>query len=252
MKILFRIWITITALLGILAIVGAGVIMGSYFLEYRAGSESYIQLSEFVQREESQEDKDDDQEEEQSVLYRIDFDALKKINSDIVAWIIVPDTNISYPVVKRDQDNSFYLTHLFDKSENKAGCIFLDTRCDLGDTHAIIHGHNMGDGSMFRDLNLFKNRDFFQQHPYYYILTPEENYKVEIFAGSVVRIDYPVWQLNFSSPSDIQNWQAECRSSASVSRDMKITPEDKIITLSTCSYEYTQARWIVQGRLKKI
>ena len=250
MKILFKIWVLFTALLGILAVIGGGVILGSYCMEYHAGSESYIQLSEMVQREEIIADGNQNKIEAPEMQYRIDFDALRKINSDVIGWIIVPDTNINYPIVKRENDNSFYLTHLFDKSQNKAGCIFMDTRCNLGDTHAIIHGHNMGNGTMFRDLNQFKNREFFEKHPYFFILTPKENYVVEIFAGSVVRIDYPVWQLDFSDESDILTWLSDCRASATQSRNMDISPEDEIVTLSTCSYEYSQARWIVQGRVR--
>ena len=107
----------------------------------------------------------------------------------------------------------------------------------------------MANGSMFRDLNLFKNHKFFQEHPCYYIFTPEKTYTVEIFAGSILRIDSPVWQLDFSNTADQMDWLSDCRSAASVSRALTLTPEDTVITLSTCSYEYTQARWIVQGCL---
>lgn len=178
MKVLFKAWIELTALLGLLAVVGA--IIGAYLLEYHAGSEFYIQLAQLVQETAAADISENTSPaafENDSFPYNIDFEALKKINSDIVAWIVVPDTRINSPIAKRENDNNFYLTHLFDKSENKTGCIFLDTRCSLGDTHAIIHGHNMGNGTMFRDLNLFKDGKFFQEHPYYYILTSKKNIK---------------------------------------------------------------------------
>lgn len=102
---------------------------------------------------------------------------------------------------------------------------------------------------MFRDLTFFKNKQFFQEHPYCLILTPEHNYVLELFAGSVVRIDSPVWKLDFSGNSDRQQWLSDCWNATSVSRSITINPEDRIVTLSTCTYEYKQARWILQGRL---
>ena len=175
--------------------------------------------------------------------------ALAQTNPDLVGWLYIPDTRSNYPIEKRENDNEYYLNHLFDGTPNKSGCIFLDTRCNLGDSHCLIHGHNMGNGTMFRDLTLFKNRQFFQEHPYCLILTPAQNYVLEIFAGSVVRIDSPVWKLEFSGNSDRQHWLSDCWNAASVSRPVTLNAEDKIVTLSTCTYEHKQARWILQGRL---
>ena len=73
------------------------------------------------------------------------------------------------------------------------------------DSHVLIHGHNMGNGTMFRNLNLFKNRQFMIEHPAFYLYTPDEVYTVEIFAGSIVRIDSPLWQLDFTGREDINS-----------------------------------------------
>ena len=180
----------------------------------------------------------------------IDFEALREINPDIAAWIRIPDTKIDYPVVWRENDNDFYLSHLFDGTPNRSGCIFMDTRCNLKDSHVLIHGHNMGNGTMFRDLNLFKNPQFLLEHPVFYLYTPDEVYTVEIFAGSIVRIDSPVWQLDFSGKEDIVQWQSYCVDNASVRTGTRPDADDVVITLSTCTYEYRQARWILQGVLR--
>ena len=246
MKLLQKSIITILSAVCILVILASGAVILAFLHEYRTESRVYASLEENVQT--STIAQDDDTEGD-SVLPFIDFEALKAINPDIVGWILIPDTRINYPIVKRENDNSYYLDHLFDGTENRAGCIFLDTRCSFGDPHVLIHGHNMANGSMFRDLNLFKNRQFFQEHPCYYIFTPGKTYTVEIFAGSILRIDSPVWQLDFSNTADQMDWLSDCWSAASVSRTLTLTPEDTVITLSTCSYEYTQARWIVQGCL---
>ena len=178
--------------------------------------------------------------------------ALAQTNPDLVGWLYISDTRSNYPIVKRENDNEYYLNHLFDGTPNKSGCLFLDTRCNLGDSHCLIHGHNMGNGSMFRDLTLFKNKQFLQEHPYALVLTPDQNYVIEFFAGSVVRIDSPVWQLQFFGSSDRQQWLSDCWNAASVSRPVTLNAEDKIVTLSTCTYEYNQARWIHQSRILSV
>ncbi len=229
----------------ILAILGAGALIGSYWISYHEGDQVYREIEDLALGTVP------DGAENNSIGSEtvIDFDALSKANPDLVGWIYIPDTRINYPIVKRESDNDYYLSHLFDGTSNKAGCIFLDTRCNLGDSHCLIHGHNMGNGTMFRDLTLFKNKQFLQEHPYALVLTPDQNYVIEFFAGSVVRIDSPVWQLQFSSSSDRQQWLSDCWNAASVSRPVTLNAEDKIVTLSTCTYEYKQARWILQGRL---
>ena len=247
MKRFMKILLIVMAVFSAFAILETSLFIADYLKEYRVGSYVY---SELLAEATNQELGSDAENPEESGA--IDFDKLQKINPDIVGWIEVPDTRISYPIVKRENDNDYYLDHLFDGTENKAGCIFMDTRSSFGDTHVLIHGHNMGNGSMFRDLELFKNRAFFNDHPNYLIYTPEKTYQVAIFAGSVVRIDSPVWQLDFENPGDWNRWMSECRNASSVSRSTVLSPEDQIITLSTCSYEYTQARWVLQGCLKEL
>ena len=102
------------------------------------------------------EEKNEDENKEES---KVDFNKLKEQNSDAVAWIKVNNTNIEYPVVK-GSNNSFYLNHSFDKSNNSAGWIFADYRnkFDNTDKNIVIYGHNMKDNSMFGSLkNILKS-----------------------------------------------------------------------------------------------
>ena len=248
MKLLQKTIITILSAVCILVILVSGAVILAFLHEYRTESRVYASLEENIQMPTIAQDDDT---EGDSTLPSIDFDALKAINPDIVGWILIPDTRINYPIVKRENDNSYYLNHLFDGTENRAGCIFLDTRCSFGDPHVLIHGHNMANGSMFRDLNLFKNQQFFQEHPYYYLFTEEDTYVVEVFAGSILQIGSPVWQLSFSNTVNREQWLSECWRAVSIRRSLALAPEDTIITLSTCTYEYKQARWVIQGRIQR-
>ena len=179
----------------------------------------------------------------------VDFAALRQINPDLVGWISIPDTRINYPIVKRENDNKYYLSHLFDGTVNRSGCIFVDARCSLESEHILIHGHNMANGSMFRDLRQFRSRDFLDSHPFFWILTPEKAYQVQIFACGVVGLDSPVWQLDFPTSGAKLTWLTSCQNVAWLRTDIMPAADDRIVTLSTCSYEFDQARWIVQGVL---
>ena len=92
---------------------------------------------------------------------QIDWPALKMLNPDITAWLLIPALSLSYPVVQ-GEDNAYYLHRSFQREGSYAGCIFLDTRNspDFQDPFTLIYGHNMRDGSMFGSLrNLFSSAD---------------------------------------------------------------------------------------------
>ena len=247
MKSLTRITVTLLISICIAAILGAGAFIACYCFSYYQGSYIYENLQELAIEPQSDELLGSPPDDSFTSNPVIDFDSLHTINPDIVGWIYVPDTRINYPIVKRLNDNDYYLSHLFDGTVNKSGSIFLDTRCCLDDQHILIHGHNMGNGSMFRDLELFKNKEFFLAHPYYLIFTPDVTYVVEIFAGSVNRIDSSIWKINFQNMTDYNNWLTTCSERAAVDRPLQISSPTQVISLSTCSYEYSQARWLLQG-----
>ena len=102
--------------------------------------------------------------------FRVDIVALRSLNADCIGWIEIPKTAISYPVL-RGEDNAYYVNHTFQKSENKAGAIFMDYRCkaDFGDAHTILYGHNMKDGSMFALLDQYQDTAFLEDHQEFYI-----------------------------------------------------------------------------------
>ena len=110
-----------------LMLLGFGICMGiGTYLMYRDGEEEYNTLREYVSVEEPKENADGETpEENQKETVTVDFEALKKINPEIIAWIRIPDTKIDYPVVQ-GADNEYYLNHTFKKTEHVAGSMFLD------------------------------------------------------------------------------------------------------------------------------
>lgn len=180
-----------------------------------------------------------------------DFGALQAINPDIVAWIFIEGTNINYPVVQ-GPDNSYYLNRLYDGSTNPAGTIFMDYRNqnDLSDRHTVFYGHHMQNGSMFNQITKYKDQAFFDAHPVCLVVTPNGNYKLEFFAGYVTDMNSQAWKLEFASDEEYALWLEEAISNSAFIGAAVPTAQDRVVTFSTCTYEYTDARFVLAGILR--
>ena len=175
----------------------------------------------------------------------IDFDTLKEKNSDITGWIYCPDTPINYPIVQSNNNNQYLRTDLNGKY-SVSGTIFADYRNkDLSDPNYIIYGHNMDDLSMFGTLKKYKKDGYFDAHPIIFLLTPEENYIIELFAGALVKKDSEIYKTD--PPKDVIN---DIRNRSTFECNIEVADNDTIVTLSTCSYEFNDARYVLLGKLK--
>ena len=178
----------------------------------------------------------------------VDFAALKQECPDIVGWLYCPDTVINYPVVQ-GKDNDQYLRSGLNGKYLASGTLFVD--CHNGqigsDANYLIYGHNMKNGTMFAPLTKYKDQAYYDAHPTLYFLTEEGNYQILLFSGAVANEDSGI----YSTAPDISVIEQLFANSTFRS---PVTPDnsDTIITLSTCSYEYNNARYIVLGKLVKI
>jgi sortase B len=137
----------------------------------------------------------------------INWDALKAINPDIVAWVMIPDTRINYPIVQTF-DNDYYLNHLFDKTASDAGAIFLDSENEptLTGLNNLIYGHNLIDGSMFAGLKSYQEREFFDAHKTVFLATPERDYRLEVRAALVCDADDKIRRFDFVDQEDYASY----------------------------------------------
>lgn len=183
----------------------------------------------------------------------VDFETLQQTNADIVGWLYSPGTAINYPVVK-GKDNAYYLTHSFEMKDNNCGCLFIDAdnTKDYEDQNTIIHGHHMKNGSMFASLLQYQRQSYYNQHPVIYLLTPGENYEIDLFAGFTTSATSEVYQKNFTSDESFDKLYYECMRRTTFNTFVDITESSRIITLSTCDYSYDDARYVVMGALKEI
>ena len=182
----------------------------------------------------------------------VNFDALKDVNEDIVAWLYLPDSEINYPVTQTT-DNDYYLTHLADGTYNLNGCLFVDYKNTPGfaDENTLIYGHHMQSGRMFACLVNYADQEYYNEHPFLYLETPDARYKVVLFSGYTTESWSSAYNVRFSSEDDYVEWLREVASKSdfSVAEPITISTTDHIVTLSTCAYSFEDARYVVHGKL---
>ena len=190
-----------------------------------------------------------DEPEPEPVKISVDFDALMKENGDIVGWIYCEDTPINYPVVQ-GKDNNEYLRADLKGKYLVSGTIFVDYRNgELGqDRNYIIYGHNMKNSTMFGTLVKYKEQSYYEQHPTLTYLTPDGNYTIELVVGLVVSKTDMLYQAN-PDAEEYRSYLDDAVRKSTFNSGIEVTDEDRLVVLSTCSYEYDNARYVVIGRL---
>lgn len=183
----------------------------------------------------------------------VDFAVLQEENPDVIAWVYCPDTEVNYPVLQSG-DNDYYLRRRSDGSHHIAGSIFADCRnaADLSDENLILYGHNMKNGTMFGILPHYAQQEFYEAHPVWYLLTPTANYRAELFAGFVTSTDSLLYSTAWETAED----GGPIMDKAWADSDFRGGPPpvegERTITLSTCSYEFSNARYVLLGVLREL
>jgi sortase B len=219
--------------------------IGSFVLDDMDAAGSYSDVQEMFFN------GDSDEEAAYSEYFQgCDFDALQAVNEEIIAWITIPDTVISYPVCQTD-DNEYYLYHLYDGTESKAGSIFMDYRCqsDFSSFNTILFGHRMLNKTMFAYLKNYLQESVWEEHPYIYLATPSNIYVYTIysaFQGDPYGLSYKV---NASESEDKQEFIDYTLKCAEYDTGIIPTTDDSFITLSTCTGSGHSQRMIVHGIL---
>lgn len=181
-------------------------------------------------------------------LRDMDFSALRQQNPDVLGWILIPGTRVSYPVVQ-GTDNSYYLDHTWRGGKNSVGAIFMECRnsSDLSDFNTIIYGHRMNNRSMFGTLSQYKSRSYWQAHPYVYLTDDSGTHRYEIFAAGEVSVDSDVYRLGLRSDSSRQSFLDSCLALSALNTGVTPHVYDKVLTLSTCTGNGHATRWVVQA-----
>ena len=184
---------------------------------------------------------------------QVDFLELMRYYPDIVGWLYCPGTSINYPVMQTD-NNQYYMHRLPNGKESAGGSLFVDCTNTWGfsDTNTVIYGHDMKDGTMFGYLHNYDTQSYYEDHPVFYLLTPGCNYRVDIVCTAVIPSDSWLYQKQMDA-EQLQAWIAETARISLIRPTVQFGQgTEHFLTLSTCSYEYANARFVVIGALKKI
>lgn len=161
----------------------------------------------------------------------VNFDALRKVNSDVVAWIYIPGTAVNYPVMKGDPGN-YYLHRSWKRQKSFGGAIFMDSVNSHGftDDNTIVYGHNMKNGSQFGTLIRFLDGKFFESHPYVYVYTPERTIRYRTYAFDIIDERSPLYA------SVIDDYPQYVKDVTKSARHSRRPPDEKtpLLMLSTC------------------
>ncbi|CAK7046418.1 MAG: Sortase B [Enterocloster aldenensis] len=255
--------ILILSILSVLAIflVSAGLLCCSLY-EYRKGEKEYGELRQYTAKAPGQEPDSQSpgslSDQEQEPMLAIDFEALKKLNPHIIAWIHIPGTPVSYPVTQ-GEDNSYYLTRTFSRAYNGAGCIFMDYRSSLPSEggNTVLYGHNMKNNSMFGSLKRYWDNEYYREHSSFYLYTAEG----DIFLCHITdRRRIPAQTDFFSEMQDKEeeageNGRAGEGGKAGIDGKADMdgkTDRDARVTLVTCVAGKNEERLIIEANAKQI
>lgn len=182
---------------------------------------------------------------------------LKTENEDIRAWIKIDDTNINYPVVQAT-DNDYYLYRNYKKENSNYGSIFIDKNSNIEDVNSniIMYGHNMKDGSMFKDLLKYTDEEYYNKHKYIEFVTDKTTGKFEIIASFKSRIFYKKEEnvfryyncTNFSNEEDYNYYINNCKKISFYDTGLSASYGEQIITLITCEYSTENGRMVVVAK----
>ena len=180
----------------------------------------------------------------------VDFDALMQEGADVFAWIYCEDTIINYPVVW-GRDNQLYLWKNYRGEEDPCGSIFSDASNIKGvvDANIILYGHHMQDKSMFAILEKWEEQEFYDEHPVMWLLTPEQDYRIDLFSCYVTPGDSETYTIYREGGENFNEYLRKAQSYSQFSSPVVLDPDAHYVVLSTCAYSFYLARTVVHGML---
>lgn len=188
------------------------------------------------------------------------FAELYALNSDFAGWVSIPEMDINYSVVQAE-DNDYYLRRDFYGNSTKYGVPFFDSRNSLTnlDRNTVIYGHNMRhDDKIFGTLEQYRTIDGFKKAPLIGMSTLYGDYTFKIYAVFISNSreqdnNGDVFNYIFTNATNenFANYIREVDKRKLYTTGVDINENDKILTLSTCCYDFTDARLVVVGRLMR-
>lgn len=224
------------------------VLLGMYFWNgYREKKKQEELAKQVVDQEEIEAPKETNP---------IDFDSLWALNPDVYAWIYIPGTNISYPVLQHPDDNTYYLEHTIEGEKKRPGTIYSENynSKDFTDFNTILYGHNMhSNGTMFYELHNYENADFVEQNRQIIIYLPDRRLTYQIVAVAVTDNSHLMYKYRNFNDEGKDAFLAMLSDAGTKGEYFDAswhgTRDSRLLTLSTCVYRHDDQRFLVVGEL---
>ena len=199
-------------------------------------------------------DTDGGQAKKEPVMLQ-QYAGLYEENQDLVGWLSIEGMKIDYPVMQ-NEDDKYYLHRDFYGNDSKYGCLYVREQADLdAGTNFIIYGHNMKDGSMFGDLDLYGKESFFKEHPTvsFDTLYEERTYEiVAVFRSQVYNVDDDVFKYyqfyEAETQEDFEDFYGNIKELSLYDTGVEAEFGDTFLTLSTCAYHVKDGRLVVVAK----
>ena len=243
----------------LLIAVFSGMMVFNHFKEANMQEELYDNLAQSVEQNKTnphtEAATDETQKGEMTILP--EYAELYQQNNDLIGWICIEDTKINYPVMQSVSNPDFYLKHGFDKGYTNYGCPYVGENCDVTkpSDNLIIYGHHMKDGSMFSNLEKFKNKDFWKEHRTIRFdnLYEKQVYEVIAVFKTVVYTDsaneFRYYRFSDAeTPEQFDEYICKCKEKALYDTGVSAEYGDKLITLSTCEYSNANGRLVLVAK----
>lgn len=182
---------------------------------------------------------------------------LQKINSEIIGWLEIENTDINYPVLQ-GADNSYYMKHNYKKQYSTNGSVFLDKdfKWDPPSSNLLIYGHNMKNNTMFQSLLNYKSENYYQQHPIIRFTTNNEDANYEIISAFESRVYYKneknvfryYYFVNANNENEYNEFVTNSKNASLYDTGKSATYGEQLLTLSTCSYHTKDGRFVVVAK----
>ncbi len=224
-------------------------ILGYLAYTYWAAQNEYDQLAEHVEVQDSSDFAT-------LASFNVDWDALRAINPDVVGWVYLPGTPINYPIVWRENGDTYYMKHNFNGYSSNGfgaeyGCPVLSNANspDWTDEMSFVAGHNMLDDRMFTFIEKMADSEVFNEHRTFYLLTPEGNFRLVSFACDKIRGSSTLTVIpNFGTKEEFRQYLTECVNESLVTPDPALPAVGSInqaVAFYTCSEPDNQYRIVV-------
>jgi len=187
---------------------------------------------------------------EAAALADIDLEALRAVNKDVVGWIAIPGTMLSYPLLQTS-DNQFYLSHNWKREPSSGGAVYLESTSDagLGAFHTLAYGHRMRNGTMFATLKYYNKTDYLEAHPSVYIVLDNGVYRYDIFSAREAGVKGIIYRLDLEESGLEGEFLDDCLENSVIGAGFIPVKENRFLTLSTCTGIGHATRWVVHSVL---